>query len=122
MREIKITVEGQDAVEATNALLEMPGITGNSEIIRKGQKELTLTVVITVFLATAVAVKTTAETINSIMELAEKIDKWWKVWKRKKEKKKIDRGVIIIDGRRFLLKEETTKDDIIKFLENPDEL
>ncbi len=106
MANIQLAIEGQDAVEATETLLEIPGISGSWQPAGESQKELTLA---TIAVIIAIAGGTVAA--------AEQIREWYQDWKKGKAGKKIEKVVIVgPDGKRLLL-EGATVEEISEILE-----
>ena len=106
MANIQFAIEGQDAVEATKALLEIPEISGDWQPVGETQRELAL--------ATIVAI---VGIVGGTIAIAEQIRKWYNEWKKGKSGKKIDKVVIIGAGGKRLLLEGATVEDISKVLE-----
>ena len=107
MTEIQLAIEGEDAVAATEALLQISGISGNYKVNADAQERE--------------PVMTTVATIVGIMggtiAIAEQIRKWYQEYEQKKSGKKIDKVLIVgRNGRRLLLKDATVE-EIRKILE-----
>jgi hypothetical protein len=107
MTEIQLSIEGEDAVAATEALLAIPGISGNYKVNADAQeREPVITTV-----ATIVGI------VGGTIAIAEQIRKWYQEYEQKKTGKKIDKVLIVgRNGRRLLLKDATVE-EIRKILE-----
>lgn len=107
MAEIQLAIEGEDAVAATEALLQIPGISGNYKVNADAQeREPVITTV-----ATIVGI------VGGTIAIAEQIRKWYQEYEQKKSGKKIDKVLIVgRNGRRLLLKDATVE-EIRKILE-----
>jgi hypothetical protein len=107
MAEIQLAIEGEDAVAATEALLQIPGISGNYKVNANAQeREPVITTV-----ATIVGI------VGGTIAIAEQIRKWYQEYEQKKSGKKIDKVLIVgRNGRRLLLKDATVE-EIRKILE-----
>jgi hypothetical protein len=106
MSKIQLAIEGQNAVEATKELLEIPEISGDWQPVGGTQRELALATI-----ATIVGI------VGGTIAIAEQIRKWYNEWKEGKSGKKIDKVVIIGAGGERLLLEGATAEDISKILE-----
>ncbi len=107
MADIQLSIEGQNAVEATEELFEMSEISGDWQPVGGVQRELALATIATI-------VGITAGTIA----VAEQIRKWYNEWRKGKSGKQIEKVVIIsADGERLVL-EDATPEDISKILES----
>ncbi|MBD2526339.1 hypothetical protein [Nostoc sp. FACHB-133] len=105
MAEIQVGIEGEDALAAAEALLEIPGISGSYEV--PTQKEGTLA-----------AVATIIGIVGGVAALAEQIRKWYQEWHKSYPGKQFD--VVILDpvtGNRILL-EEATIEEITEILKS----
>jgi hypothetical protein len=107
MAEIQLTIEGENAVAATEALLAIPGISGDYKVNADAQeREPVITTV-----ATIVGI------VGGTVAIAEQIRKWYQEYEQKKSGKKIDKVLIVgRNGRRLLLKDATVE-EIRKILE-----
>ncbi len=106
MADIQISVEGQDAVAATEELFAIADLSGNWETVGDDEKELTLA---TVGAIVAIAGGTVA--------IAEQIRKWYQEYKQGKSGKKIEKVLIVGRRGRRLLLENATIDQIKQILD-----
>jgi hypothetical protein len=107
MNNILIEVQGQDAVAATEELLEISGLSGSYEIEEGVEREGTLATI-----ATIVTI------VGGTMAIAEQIRKWYQEYKQGKSGRTIEKVLIVgKDGKRLLL-ENATLEDIRKILES----
>ena len=106
MADIQISVEGQDAVAATEELFAIADLSGNWETVGDDEKELTLA---TVGAIVAIAGGTVA--------IAEQIRKWYQEYKQGKSGKKIEKVLIVGKRGRRLLLENATIDQIKQILD-----
>ncbi|MBD2604312.1 hypothetical protein H6G81_07135 [Scytonema hofmannii FACHB-248] len=99
MTEIRIEIEGEDAIAATNALLEIPGISGYAEVPEAPEREGTLATVAAIFTIAGVTV-----------QIVEQFCKWYE--KYKGQQPTIEKVVIFFpNGQRLLLITETINDE-----------
>ena len=106
MADIQISVEGRDAVAATEELFAISGLSGNWETIGDGEKEGTLA---TIGAIVAIAGVTVA--------IAEQIRKWYQEYKKGKSGKKIEKVLIVGRRGRRLLLENATIEQIKQILD-----
>ena len=108
MADIQISVEGQDAVAATEELFAIADLSGNWETVGDDEKE---GILVTVGAIVAIAGGTVA--------IAEQIRKWYQEYKQGKSGsgKKIDKVLIIGRRGRRLLLENATSDQIKQILD-----
>ena len=108
MANIQLAIEGQNAVEATETLLEIQEISGDWRSAGEGkvERELTLATI-----ATIVGIA------GGTIAIAEQIRKWYQEWKKGKSGKKIDKVVMVGKGGERLLLGSATAEDISKILE-----
>ena len=108
MTEIKFSIEGDEAIAATEELLAIEGITGdytiNSEDVKK---EAVITTV-----ATIVGI------VGGTIAIAEQIRKWYQEYKQKQSGKKIAKVLIVGRNGRRLLLENATIEEIRQILES----
>jgi hypothetical protein len=103
MADIQFEIQGQDAVEATEELFSISGLSGNWETEGEADKEGTL-----ITIGTIVAI------VGGTVAIAEQIRKWYKEYKQGKSGKKIEKVLIQgRNGRRLLLENATLEQ--IKF-------
>jgi hypothetical protein len=107
MTEIQLSIEGEDAVAATEALLAIPGISGSYQVNAEApEREGVMATV-----ASIVGI------VGGTLAIAEQIRKWYQEYEGKKSGKKIDKVLIVgRNGRRLLLKDATVE-EIRKILE-----
>ena len=107
MADIQISVEGRDAVAATEELFAISGLSGNWETIGDGEKEPILLTTIGAIVAV----------VGGTVAIAEQIRKWYQEYKKGKSGKKIEKVLII--GRRGgrLLLENATIEQIKQILD-----
>jgi hypothetical protein len=99
MADIRVEVQGQDAVAATKDLLLIPGLSGvfhrEIEIEREG---------------TLVTVATIVGLVSGTLAITEQIQKWYQKYKSGDSEKSIEKVLIVgRDGQRILLQNATTK-------------
>jgi predicted ester cyclase len=96
MTEIRIVIEGEDAIAATNTLLEIQGISGYAEVTEAPERET--------LLGTVVAIVTI---VGVTVEIVEQFRKWYEGCKKEK--------VVIIgpNGQRVSLTGNTIDDETI---------
>jgi hypothetical protein len=106
--ELRIAVEGEGAVPATEALLLIPGLSGTWTSEAEARREpLTLATI-----ATIVGI------VGGVLEVAEQVHKWYQEHRQAQAERKIDRVLIVgRQGQRLLL-EGATVEDIRRLLEN----
>lgn len=106
MTEILVEVQGMGAVEATQDLLTIPGVTGTWETETEAEREGTLVVI-----ATIVGI------VGGTLAIAEQIRKWYQEYRRSQSGKKIEKVLIVGRNGRRLLLEDATIEQIQKILE-----
>ena len=106
MADIQISVEGQDAVAATEELFAISGLSGNWETIGDDEKEGTLA---TIGAIVAIAGVTVA--------IAEQIRKWYQEYRKGESGKKIEKVLIVGRRGRRLLLENATIEQIKQILD-----
>ena len=106
MADIQISVEGQDAVAATEELFAISGLSGNWETVGDDEKEG--------ILATVGAIVAIA---GGTLAIAEQIRKWYQEYKQGKSGKKIEKVLIVGRRGRRLLLENATIDQIKQILD-----
>jgi hypothetical protein len=101
-REMKIEIQGQDAIAATEALLQIEGVQGSYQTLDEVEREGTL-----VTIATIVGI------VSGSLTVAEKLYEWNKKYQRSLENAdgaRIEKVLIVAeDGRRLLLKDATVE-------------
>lgn len=105
MAEVQITVEGESADAATQELLAIPGISVNLESEEKPSKEGVLATVATVVGITV-----------GVVEISERIYKWYHKSKQSRSGKTFDVMIESPDGR--LLLENATIEEICQVLKS----
>lgn len=107
MAEIQLAIEGKDAIVATEALLAIPGISGNYKVSSEAQeREPVVTTV-----ATIVGI------VGGTIAIAEQIRKWYQEYKAAQSGTRIEKVLIVgRNGRRILL-EDATLEEIRQILE-----
>jgi hypothetical protein len=106
MADIQISVEGRDAVAATEELFAISGLSGNWETIGDGEKEGTLATIGAIVAIAGVAVA-----------IAEQIRKWYQEYRKGESGKKIEKVLIIGRRGRRLLLENATIEQIKQILD-----
>ena len=106
MADIQISVEGQDAVAATEELFAIADLSGNWETVGDDEKE---GILVTVGAIVAIAGGTVA--------IAEQIRKWYQEYKQGKSGKNIEKVLIVGRRGRRLLLENATIDQIKQILD-----
>lgn len=97
MAEIQLAIEGESAVPATEALLQIPGLSGTWESKSGNQRETVLATV-----ATIVAIT------GGTLTIAEQIHKWYQKYRQGQSDKRIEKVLIVgKNGQRFLLEDAT---------------
>ncbi len=108
MAEIQLAIEGEDAIAATEALLEIPGISGNYRVSSDAAEREGVTATV----ATIVGI------VGGAIAIAEQIRKWYQEYKAKQSGKRIAKVLIVgRNGRRILL-EDATLEEIRQILES----
>ncbi|MEH2156309.1 hypothetical protein [Nostoc sp.] len=108
MAEIQLAIEGEDAIAATEALLAIPGISGNYGVSSDAPEREGVT-------ATVVTIVTI---VGGAIAIAEQIRKWYQEYKAKQSGKRIEKVLIVgRNGRRLLLK-DATLEEIRQILES----
>ncbi|MEA5628377.1 hypothetical protein [Nostoc sp. UHCC 0251] len=108
---MKIEIQGQDALQATEELLKIEGLSGSYETVKEKEKEaFTLATIISIVGMT-----------SGILNIAEKLFQWKEKYQKSKQDTngaKIEKVLIVTaDGRRLLLKDTTTLEQIQAILE-----
>jgi hypothetical protein len=107
MADIQFEIQGQGAVEATEDLLSISGLSGNYEVNDEAEKEAVIATIATIV---GIAGGTAA--------LAEQIRKWYQEYKQGKSGKKIQKVLIVGRNGEYLLLENATVEQILKILES----
>ncbi|MFN6567034.1 hypothetical protein [Dendronalium sp. ChiSLP03b] len=107
MAEIRLAIEGENAVSATEALLAIPGISGNYRVSSEAPEREP--VVATV--ASIVGI------VGGAIAIAEQIRKWYKEYKQEQPGKRIDKVLIVGRNGRRLLLEDATLEEIRQILD-----
>ena len=105
MQKIQIAIEGPDAVEATQALMDIPALSGEWQMPEGDRKDGGLTTI-------ALIVGIAGGTITA----AEQIRKWWQEWKKGKSGKTVEKAVLVCKAKRVLL-EGASVDEIKALLD-----
>ncbi|MBD2294205.1 hypothetical protein H6G06_12050 [Anabaena sphaerica FACHB-251] len=108
MTEIKFSIEGEEAITATEEFLAIEGITGNYTI---NSEEIKKEPVIT-------TVGTIVGLVGGTIAIAEQIRKWYQEYKQKQSGKKIAKVLIVGRNGRRLLLENATIEQIRQILES----
>jgi hypothetical protein len=106
MADIQISVEGRDAVAATEELFAISGLSGNWETTGDGEKDPILTTI-----GAIVAI------VGGTVAIAEQIRKWYQEYKKGESGKKIEKVLIIGRRGRRLLLENATIEQIKQILD-----
>jgi len=107
MANIQLAIEGQNALKATEKLLEIPEISGDWQPASEEDERGLLATI-----ATIVGI------VGGTAAIAEQIRKWYQEWKKGKAGKNIDKVVMVGSGGERLLLEGATAEDISKILES----
>ena len=107
MSEIKVVIEGEDAIAATEALLDLENIEGSFLINEEDQKEGLVATI-----ATIVGIA------SGVLAIAEQIRKWYQEYKQGKSGKRIAKVLIVGRNGDRLLLENATVEQIRKVLES----
>ncbi|MFN6481917.1 MULTISPECIES: hypothetical protein [unclassified Nostoc] len=108
MAEIRLAIAGEDAIAATEALLEIPGISGNYAVSSDAPEREGVT-------ATVVTIVTI---VGGAIAIAEQIRKWYQEYKAKQSGKRIEKVLIVGRNGRRLLLEDATLEEIRQILES----
>ncbi|KYC40989.1 hypothetical protein WA1_25220 [Scytonema hofmannii PCC 7110] len=103
---MRLAIEGEDAISATEALLASPEISGTWELSSESSERE----------GVAATVATIVGIVGGMIAIAEQIRKWYQEYKQKG--KKIDKVIIVGRNGRRLLLEDTTVEEIRKVLDN----
>jgi uncharacterized membrane protein len=106
MSEIKFSIEGDDAIAATEELLAMDGMEGSYAVDKEIQRDGVLAVI-----ATIVGIA------SGVLAVAEQIRKWYQAYRAGKSGKKIAKVLIVGRNGDRLLLENATVEQISKILE-----
>ncbi|BAY12916.1 hypothetical protein [Calothrix sp. NIES-2098] len=108
MADIRVAIEGEDAVAATEELLAIPGISGNYAVSSEVQeREPVITTVATI-----------VGLVGGTIAIAEQIRKWYQEYKPKKSGKRIEKVLIVGRNGGRLLLENATIEEICQILES----
>ncbi|QXE22205.1 hypothetical protein B6N60_00887 [Richelia sinica FACHB-800] len=108
MTEIKFAIEGEDAIQATEELLAIEGITGNYTVESEDiKKEAVITTVATI-----------VGLVGGTIAIAEQIRKWYLEYKQNQSGKRIAKVLIVGRNGRRLLLENATIEQIRQILES----
>src|SRR5215813_5165762 len=106
--DLRIAVEGEGAVPATEALLQIPGLSGTWTTEAEARREpLTLATI-----ATIVGI------VGGALKIAEQIHKWYQEYRQAQAERKIDRVLIVGRPDQRLFLEGATVEDIRRLLDN----
>ena len=105
MADIQVAIEGEDAVSATEELLQISGISGSYTTPAETTREVTVTTV-----ATIVGI------VGGTMAIAEQIRKWYLEYKQHKSGKKIAKVLIVGKNGERLILEGATAEQIQRIL------
>jgi hypothetical protein len=107
MTEIQLSIEGEDAVAATEALLAIPGISGSYQVnAEASEREGVMATV-----ASIVGI------VGGVITIAEQIRKWYQEYQTKQSGKRIEKVLIVGRNGRKLLLQDATVDEIRQILE-----
>ncbi|WP_293148244.1 MULTISPECIES: hypothetical protein [unclassified Microcoleus] len=106
MTDIQISVEGQDAVAATEEFFAISGLSGNWETAGDDEKEGIL-----------VTIGAIVGIVGGTVAIAEQIRKWYQEYKKGKSGKKIEKVLLVGRRGRRLLLENATIDQIKQILD-----
>ncbi|MEA5507122.1 hypothetical protein VB735_29315 [Halotia wernerae UHCC 0503] len=107
MAVVQLAIEGEDAIAATEALLEIPGISGNYSVSSDAAEREGVTATV----ATIVGI------VGGAIAIAEQIRKWHQEYKQKQSGKRIAKVLIVGRNGRRLLLEDATLEEIRQILE-----
>ncbi|NJM22148.1 MAG: hypothetical protein HC907_27225 [Richelia sp. SM1_7_0] len=101
MTEVQLSIEGEDAVAATEALLAIPGISGSYQVNAEApEREAVIATVATIVWG-----------LWGERCVAEQIRKWYQEYQAKQSGKRIEKVLIVgRNGRRLLLKNATVEE------------
>lgn len=107
MAEIKLAIEGPEAIAATEDLFQIPGLSGTWIVNEELRKEGTLATIATIVGITV-----------GTMTIAEKLHGWYQKYQTPQPEIRIEKVLIVgSNGKRLLLKDATVK-QIQEILEN----
>ena len=106
MAEIQVAIAGEDAVSATERLLQIPGISGNYHIWEEVKKE-----------GVSATIAKIVSAADETIALGEEISKWYVEYKQNKSGKKIVKVLMISQSGERLLLEGATVEQIQQFLQ-----
>jgi hypothetical protein len=106
MAEIRMAVEGEGAIEATEALMTIPGISGSWETSNEAEREGILATI-----ATIIGI------VGGTIAIAEQIRKWYQEYRQSKSGKKIEKVLIVGRNGRRLLLEDASVEEIQQILD-----
>lgn len=100
MADIQVAIAGLDAVDATEALLAINGISGTYAVDDETEREGVLATIATI-----------VGLVGGTMAIAEQIRQWYRAYRQGKDAKTIEKVVIVgPKGQRLLLEKATTED------------
>ena len=107
MAEIELSIEGQGALEATQELVEIPGLTGiwYPDGDTDPSKDVMMTTIVTI-----------VGIAGGAMGIAEQIRKWYQEWKKGKEGKTIKKVTLRAPDSSQIILEEITTEQIVNVL------
>ena len=108
MAEIRLAIEGEDAIAATEALLAIPGISGNYSVSAEAPEREGVTATV----ASIVGI------VGGTIAIAEQIRKWYQEYKVKQSGKRIEKVLIVGRNGRRLLLDDATLEEIRQILES----
>jgi hypothetical protein len=108
MAEIQLAIEGEDAIAATDALLAIPGISGDYRVNTKAPERE----------AVVATVATIIGIVGGGIAIAEQIRKWYQEYKTAQSGKRIEKVLILGGNGRRILLEDATLEEISQILES----
>ena len=110
MADIKVEIQGTNAIAATEELFSLPGISGNWQTVG-GEDDKAKAV-------TLVTIGAIVGIVGGTMAIAEQIRKWYQEYKQGKSSKKIDKVLLVSSNGNRLLLEGATIEQIKEILED----
>lgn len=107
MAEIKVAIAGEDAVSATERLLEIPGISGNYQIWEEVKRE-----------GVSATIAKIVSVADESIAIGEQIRNWYLEYKQNNSRKKVVKVLMLGQNGRKLLLEGAKAEQIQQFLQD----
>lgn len=98
MAEVRMAIEGEGAVEAAEALLSSPDITGTWQPVEATRRDKVVSVIVHILLAA------------SGESLSEQINNWYQRYQQAVLDKKIDQVVLVANSQRLVVTDSNLED------------